>query len=67
MLTAATTIDDVKKSNRHLALNKETLRELTVAELTKAAAGIEWTPVLKTFPPDQCVVLPTAGGECIPQ
>lgn len=56
----------MKKSNLHLALKKETLRELTAIDLSKAAAGIQWTPVIKTFPPDQCLTLPTSGGECIP-
>ena len=51
-----------------LKLKRETLRELEPRDLRNAQGGIQWTPVIKTLPLDQCVVIviPTAGGECIP-
>ena len=58
-------ITPVKRTNTEkLTLRKETLRDLNRVELERAAGGL--TPYIKTLPPDQCVVVPTAGGECIP-
>lgn len=55
----------MKRTNTEkLTLRKETLRDLSRTELERAAGGL--TPYIKTLPPDHCVVIPTAGGECIP-
>ena len=52
---------------KKLRLNRQTLRDLTPDDLKKAAGG-ELTPYVRTLPLNDCIVivLPTAGGECIP-
>ena len=51
---------------KKLELKRQVLRDLEPRELKEVAGGVVWTPYIKTLPPDQCIVVPTAGGECIP-
>jgi hypothetical protein len=57
---------DNAKEPKKLSLHRETVRELTDAELSRVDGAIPpWTPVIWTLPVNNCVAVRSLTPQCL--
>jgi hypothetical protein len=57
---------DRRPELKKLSLHRETVRELSEAELTQVGGAIPpWTPVIHTLPLNQCIAIASGNPCCL--